>query len=69
MMRFNGVVCVEWQWGQSMNRWLGKNFSAQPGYQTGKRFPKFRRSVLTVSITHIGILADVFPLNPLDLGG
>ena len=48
MMRFNGVVCVEWQWGQSMNRWLGKNFSAQPGYQTGKRFPKFRRSVLTV---------------------
>ena len=51
VMRFNGVVCVEWQWGQSMNRWLGKDFGAQLGDQTGKRFPKFRRSVLADSFS------------------
>ena len=51
-----------------MNRWLGRDFSAQLGYQTGKRFPKFRHSVLTVSPkafdgTAVSYAGDIVTIN------
>ena len=50
-----------------MNRWLGRDFSAQLGYQTGKRFPKFRHSVLTVSTKGLQFPIDVVFLRGGDV--